>query len=94
MNVLFTRLLARLAGTGVTVRFFHPACRALRRCQRWLDELRAAGCPEFALTPEQGRRRRLLARLPGGGRGFRMYFYKCKPAKLRQARRDADAQRL
>jgi NAD(P)-dependent dehydrogenase (short-subunit alcohol dehydrogenase family) len=99
MNVLFTRLLARrLAGTGVTANCHHPGFVATRfgdSGSGFMNFLLQTS-KRFALTPEQGAQTMLyLAASPAVAKVSGTYFYKCKPTKLmRQARNDADAQRL
>ena len=99
MNVLFTRLLARrLAGTGVTANCHHPGFVATRfgDSGSGFMNLVLQTAKRFALTPEQGARTMIyLASSPEVAQVSGSYFYKCRPAKLmRQARNDADAQRL
>lgn len=99
MNVLFTRLLARrLAGTGVSANCHHPGFVATRfgdSGSGFMNFLLQSS-KRFALTPEQGAQTMLyLAASPEIADVTGTYFNKCKPAKLmRQARNDADAQRL
>jgi NAD(P)-dependent dehydrogenase (short-subunit alcohol dehydrogenase family) len=99
MNVLFTRQLARrLAGSGVTANCHHPGFVATRfgdSGSGFMNFLLQTS-KRFALTPEQGAQTMLyLAGSPEVAKVTGTYFYKCKPAKLmRQARNDADAQRL
>jgi NAD(P)-dependent dehydrogenase (short-subunit alcohol dehydrogenase family) len=99
MNVLFTRLLARrLAGTGVTANCHHPGFVATRfgDSGSGFMNLVLQTAKRFALTPEQGAQTMIyLASSPEVAQLTGSYFYKCRPAKLmRQARNDADAQRL
>jgi NAD(P)-dependent dehydrogenase (short-subunit alcohol dehydrogenase family) len=99
MNVLFTRLLARrLAGTGVTANCHHPGFVATRfgDSGSGFMNLVLQTAKRFALTPEQGAQTMIyLASSPEAAQLTGSYFYKCRPAKLmRQARNDADAQRL
>jgi retinol dehydrogenase 12 len=99
MNVLFTRLLARrLAGTGVTANCHHPGFVATRFGDGGSGFVNFVlqTSKRFALTPEQGAQTMLfLASSPEVARVTGTHFVKCKPAKLmRQARNDADAQRL
>jgi NAD(P)-dependent dehydrogenase (short-subunit alcohol dehydrogenase family) len=99
MNVLFTRLLAhRLAGTGVTANCHHPGFVATRfgdSGSGFMNFLLQTS-KRFALTPEEGAQTMLyLAASPEVAKVSGSYFYKCEPKKLmRQARNDADAQRL
>jgi NAD(P)-dependent dehydrogenase (short-subunit alcohol dehydrogenase family) len=99
MNVLFTRQLARrLAGTGVTANCHHPGFVATRfgdSGSGFMNFLLQTS-KRFALSPEQGAQTMLyLASSPEVAKVSATYFYKCKPAKLmRQARNDANAQRL
>lgn len=99
MNILFTRLLARrLAGTGVTANCHHPGFVATRFGDSGSGFMNFVlqTSKRFALTPEQGAQTMLyLASSPEVAKVTGTHFFKCKPAKLmRQARSDADAQRL
>ncbi len=99
MNVLFTRLLARrLAGTGVTANCHHPGFVATRFGDSGSGFMNFVlqTSKRFALTPEQGAQTMLYLATSTEVAGVTgTYFCKRKPAKLfRQARNDADAQRL
>ncbi len=99
MNVLFTRLLARrLAGSGVTANCHHPGFVATRfgdSGSGFMNFLLQTS-KRFALTAEQGAQTMTyLASSAEVAQVTGTYFYKCRPAKLmRQARNDANAQRL
>jgi NAD(P)-dependent dehydrogenase (short-subunit alcohol dehydrogenase family) len=98
MNILFTRELARRAGSGVTANCLHPGFVATRFADAsgGLTSLMVKGAKKFALTPAEGAKTLIyLASSPEVDGVTGRYFEKCKVATpTAEAQNDADARRL